>query len=465
MWMKSQAWNKVIGLAIVLMLLLWGLSQITDLVQQRQAQRQIAVQSVAQSLAGSQTLLGPLLHMACVEEWTVPDAKDSKDVAAVKAAGRREFTLMAPPSTLTVKANSKLEPKSRGLHTTQVFNVQSTLTAQWNDLTALDAARDHPNSRLQCGQPLLMLAVSDARGIRQVDVAVNGAIQKVRSGTFMPSYPRGIHTPLPTSVDKAQPLTAEVQLELVGTEHFGLVPLGSATKIELHSNWPHPSFNGQFLPAEHTITENGFDAQWRVSALSSTAQQDVRQLRRVCTPYSGGEEGAPSQIDTGCAEVLGVTFIDPTNTYALSNRATKYGLLFIALTFVAVGLFELMRSLRVHPVQYLLVGAAISVFFLLLVSLSEQLPFVWAYAIAASACVVLLAYYASHILQSWTRGLPFGLGIATLYGLLFVLLQLEQKALVVGAVALFMVLALVMMLTRKVDWYARLQLDNLAGKL
>ena len=125
--------------------------------------------------------------------------------------------------------------------------------------------------------------------------------------------------------------------------------------------------------------------------------------------------------------------------------------------FVAVGLFELMRALKVHPVQYFLVGAAIACFFLLLVSLLEQFSFSMAYAIAASACVALLTYYASHILQSWKRGMPFGAGIAVLYGLLFVLLRLEQKALIVGAVALFLVLALVMGLTRRVDWYARLQ--------
>ena len=167
-----------------------------------------------------------------------------------------------------------------------------------------------------------------------------------------------------------------------------------------------------------------------------------------------------------CIETVAVAFIDPINTYSLSDRATKYGLLFIALTFVAVGLFEFMRGLRVHPVQYFLVGAAISIFFLLLVSLSEHLPFNDSYAYAASACVLLLGYYASHMLRSWKRGLPFGAGMALLYGLLFMLLQLEQTALVVGALALFAVLAAVMLLTRNVDWYGRLHAntDSAASK-
>ena len=472
--MKNPATAKFFGIAIVVVLLLLGLSQITDLVQQRQAQRQTAVQGVAQSLAGSQTLVGPLAHIACTEEWLVGDPSNHKGANGDeadkiskpgKASGTRtrEFTLVAPPTHLNVSGGTQLTPRARGLHATQVFNLKSTLSAQWSDLAALKPEHTHTGSRMQCGPVTLMLAVSDARGIRQIDVKVNGVAQEARSGTRLASYPRGVHAALPVGLDLGLPLATEVKLELVGTEQLALVPVGTANTIDLRSNWPHPSFGGQFLPLEHHITDSGFDAVWKVSALSSTAQQSLRAMHRVCALAAAGQypgdgdapQAAPS--DTGCTETLGVTFIDPSNTYALSNRATKYGLLFITLTFVAVGLFELMRSLRVHPVQYFLVGAAISCFFLLLVSLSEQLPFATAYAIAASACVVLLTYYASHILRSWKHGTPFGLGIATLYGLLFMLLRMEQKALVVGAIALFIVLALVMMLTRKVDWYAQLQ--------
>lgn len=472
---KNAATGKFLGIAVVVILLLLGLSQITDLVQQRQAQRQTAVQSVAQSLAGSQTLVGPLAHIACTEEWLTSDTTGGKSEEGDKAAkpsktvakSTREFTLLAPPAQLRVNGGTQLTPRARGLHATQVFNLKSTLTAQWSDLSSLKPEHTHPGSRMQCGPVLLMLAVSDARGIRQIDLKLNGVTQEVRSGTFLGSFPRGIHVGLPASQDLSAPMTVEVQLELVGTEQLAFVPVGKANTIELRSNWPHPSFGGQFLPTEHHISDSGFDAVWRVSALSSTAQQELRAMHRTCALGSAGlypdDSEAAVAHATGCAETLGVTFIDPSNTYALSNRATKYGLLFITLTFVAVGLFELMRSLRVHPVQYFLVGAAISCFFLLLVSLSEQLPFSTAYAIAAGACVTLLTYYASHILRSWKHGMPFGLGIGILYGLLFVLLRLEQKALIVGAIALFMVLTLVMMLTRKVDWYARLQTQTTAG--
>lgn len=155
-----------------------------------------------------------------------------------------------------------------------------------------------------------------------------------------------------------------------------------------------------------------------------------------------------------CVETFGVDFVDPVNPYVLSDRATKYGLLFIVLTFVGVILVEVLNRLRVHPIQYLLVGMAMTLFFLLLVSLSEHMAFALAYTIAAGACTGLLTFYASHILNGWHRGLVFGLGTSALYGTLYALLQLEQSALVLGSFMLFAVLAVIMVMTRRLDWYA-----------
>ena len=439
--------QKIAALALVIVLLVVALMKISDVVHDRQNYRQIAIQSIAQSLAGSQTLTGPLIHRACTEEWDITNA--SKEVRSE----RREFVLAAAPASLTLQGGSKLEPRARGLHATQVFNLKASLTAEWTDLEALKPKAEHAGSRMNCGQPLLMMAVSDARGIRHASVKIGEQLLALKPGTFYGSYPRGVHAPLSPALLQAAPLQAQLELELMGTESISVVPLGGDTRVQLTSNWPHPSFSGQFLPVDRKVTAEGFEASWRVSSLASTAQQDVTQgeaakRKATCPPYEGS-------VNNPCVETLSVTFVDPSNTYALSDRATKYGLLFIGLTFLAVGMFEFMKSLRVHPIQYLLVGAAMSMFFLLLVSLSEHMPFESAYAVASAACVLLLAYYASHMLGHWSRGLPFGLGIATLYGMLFVLLSMEQTALLLGAVALFAVLAAIMMLTRRVDWYAR----------
>ena len=310
---------------------------------------------------------------------------------------------------------------------------------------------------MQCGAPILMLGVGDARGIRTAQLTLGGQTLALKPGTFHPQYSRGLHATLPESVLSATDgLAATLDLELVGTERLSIVPLGSNTEVQLSSGWPHPSFTGRFLPSEREVRDDGFTAQWRLSSLATTAQQDVAQGKPVCQASGGDDDDEPAAAAApsgGCADSFSVAFIDPVNPYSLAQRAIKYGVLFIALTFVGVGLFELMKRLRVHPVQYLLVGSALCSFFLLLLSLSEHLPFGAAYALAATACVLLLGYYASHMLGSVRRGLPFGAGMALLYGLLYVLLQLEQTALVVGALALFAVLALVMVLTRKVNWY------------
>jgi inner membrane protein len=436
--------TKFAAIALVLLLLVAGLFQISEVVHDRQTYRQVAIQSVANSLAGPQTLTGPLIQMACTEEWS-----ELTDKAVV--VQRREFHVVAPPTALKVRGTSQLEPRSRGLHATQAFNLKAGISAQWADLESLKPVAQHANSRLSCGQPLLMLAVSDSRGIRHAGLTLGGQPLTLKPGTFYGRFPRGVHAPLPPATPRSAPLDAEIELELVGTEKIAIVPVGGDTQVQISSNWPHPSFGGQFLPAERQVRNDGFEANWRVSALASTAQQDVAQRRDGCSNSTAEEV----PLSTNCVETLDVTFVDPANTYALSDRATKYGLLFIGLTFLAVGLFEFMKSLRVHPIQYLLVGAAMCLFFLLLVSLSEHMSFEAAYAVAASACVLLLAFYASHILGRWSRGVPFGLGIATLYGMLFVLLRLEQTALLVGALALFAVLAAIMVLTRRIDWYAR----------
>ena len=244
-------------------------------------------------------------------------------------------------------------------------------------------------------------------------------------------------------------------LDLVGTEDLSFAPIGEQSTFKLSSDWPHPSFNGRFLPAQRSVGATGFQAEWRLSALASRSGQELLDGLGLCAPGDPAPAmGATGQPAPACLERFGVSFIDPVSIYLLSDRATKYGLLFIVLSFVAVGLVEVMRGLRVHPVQYALVGSALALFFLLLVSLSEHIDFALAYAAAASACTLLLGYYGAHVLNGWRAGLVFAGGIGGLYGLLYLLLRSEQSALVLGSVLLFAVLAAVMVVTRRIDWYA-----------
>lgn len=450
---------KIFSIALVFVLLMLALAQVSSVVRDRQYYRSQAVQGVAQSLAGPQSLLGPLIHVSCTEEWDITADKQVR-------TERREFRLTAPPASLAVQGTGELQSLSRGLHAAQAFALKVRLQARWADLSALRPERQQAGSRLNCGQPLLMVAVADARGIRHAGLRIDQQNLALKPGTFHSHYPKGVHAALQPVQAWDAPLAADIELELVGTDRVSVVPLGGATEVRLSSAWPHPSFEGRFLPTEREVTPDGFTARWRVSSLASTAQQDVAVGKILCPAIipsaalvatAAAEAAGGTPTVRGCVDTFGVRFIDPSDTYALSDRATKYGLLFVGLTFVALGLFEFMKSLRVHPIQYLLAGAALCIFFLLLVSLSEHMAFGLAYGLSAAACVLLLAYYASHMLGHWTRGVPFGAGIAVLYGLLYVLLQLEQTALAVGALALFGVLTLVMVLTRRVNWYARLR--------
>jgi inner membrane protein len=281
----------------------------------------------------------------------------------------------------------------------------------------------------------------------------------VHAGTRHASHPRGFHAVLPESTRAMQEaLEAQVVVELAGTAALAVAPIAGDTRMSLQGDWPHPSFGGRFLPVVREVRDDGFQSSWKIPSLATSAPEDFARHAVLCAPSMPDTtpEAAPPEPGAQgkrCIETFDVAFIDPVNPYSLSDRAIKYGLLFIGLTFLAVGSLEVLRQLRVHPIQYLLVGCAVSIFFLLLLSLSEHFRFGLAYTIAASACVTLLGFYARHLLRGWLPGLLFGAGVAALYAALYVLLQLEQTALVVGSVLLFAVLASAMVLTRHVDWY------------
>jgi inner membrane protein len=455
---------KAAAVVAIVMLLSFALGQINYLAAERQGRFQEAVASVEQSLAGRQALLGPALITTCTEEWTteVNEGKVRKTNTE-----KREFTLTGAPRRLSVKATAAMEPRYRGLFKVNAYAGHAALVGQWDSLEALRPQREHAGSKLSCAAPTVLVAVSDARGIRQAQVKVNGDALSVAAGTRHPGYPRGFHADMAHApADLGSPLTVEVVLDLVGTTQLAVAPAADDTQMSLASDWPHPSFGGRFLPITRQVRDNGFDANWKLSSLATTAVADFSRGMALC---DAGEDGAPYATaaavavaahegkPAGCMETFSVSFIDPVNPYSLSDRAIKYGLLFIGLTFLAVGMTEVMRRLRVHPIQYLLVGSAVSIFFLLLLSLSEHLGFDVSYAVAASACVGLLSFYGRHLLNGWRPGLALGAGIGLLYAVLYVLLQMEQTALVFGSVLLFVVLAGVMVLTRRVDWYGLLQ--------
>ena len=448
--MRMPLLAKAVSLAVIVVVLLTALARIGWLVDERRAYQADAERSVGQSLAGPLLVLGPFLHRACTEQWDVVSEKMGERTTTTE---RRGFTLTAVPTRLAVTGDLTLEPLYRGLFKVNTYGGKLSVTAEWPQATAMAPQRTRPGSRLQCDAPFLALALDDPRAIRSAALTIDGAARPLQAGTAHEPLARGFHAALGTAEwrdkdETVQPLAVQLQIDIVGTAAWAWVPAAGQTEVALRANWPHPSFAGRFAPAERRVEAQGFAATWRVSGLATDAAAALARGGKLCgNSHSGGQAGE-------CLDTLAVNFIDPVNIYVLSDRAIKYGLLFIVVTLGAVLLVESLARRPVHPIQYLLVGAALTLFFLLVLSLSEHLPFWQASATAAAVCVLLLAYYGAHLLGGAWRGLTFGSAVAGLYGAMYLLLQMEQTALVVGSLMLFALLTAVMVATRRVDWFA-----------
>jgi inner membrane protein len=259
----------------------------------------------------------------------------------------------------------------------------------------------------------------------------------------------------------------EFKLDLLGMENFSFTPIAENNAIALNSSWQHPHFQGSFLPVSKQIGNAGFSGKWAVSSLSSSNQATLSAMLSAGASANNQTTGAVDAVgaardavtaaSTSYAgkplESLSVGFVEPINVYSQADRATKYGLLFIGLTFAGFFIFEILKRLRIHPAQYTLVGLAMALFYLLLISLSEQISFAASYLTASAACVTLLGYYLTHVLKSKAHGFTFAALLTALYGALYGILASEDNALLMGSLLVFGLLALVMVVTRKVDWY------------
>lgn len=416
----------------LILLLLIPLLMIRGTVQDRQRYRDEAVERVSQSKAGEQRLLGPLR----VVPWT-----QVRDVAVVDADGKRSVKRetengydLQTPKHLAISGELKPSQRSIGLFKVQVYSWHARLKAQFDDL---DYAAVEGRSY---GQPYLVVGIQDVRGlVGTPNLRTDGKALALQPGSLaLAGQSKGVHALLPALADARQGTltdlhSVEMEFVLDGTQGLSIVPVGDDNQIALTSPWPHPLFGGRFLPNERRITEQGFQASWALSSLATGAQAQL---------FSGGE-----------IDALRVDLVDPVDVYTQADRASKYGILFVVLTFVAFALFELIKRLPIHPLQYLLVGLALAIFFLLLLSLSEHIPFWQAYLVSAVACIGLQFFYLSGVLRSRARAAGFASMLTVLYGALYGLLASEDNALLMGSLLLFGILAAIMWITRKIDWY------------
>ncbi len=462
---------KAAALAAILLLLISGLSMISGMAAERIGYRAQAAESIRRSLAGPQAIAGPVLTRRCVETIEKQVTVDKKTTTE---RTEHEYVLKALPETMKWNAASRIEPRYRGLYKVNSFNLDAKADVAW-PTTALTALSPPPVKApvvaVACDAPKVEFAVTDLRGIRSVKIGSSGGALQAQASSGGDLFKAGFEAALPgVEALSAAPFTLQLEVELVGVESLSFIPLGVDNTVTLKSDWAHPSFSGAFLPRERKVSDAGFEATWNVSSLASTARGQIGgnggalcDLRRAGygeQNYARGVSYVDPQAQTAnataaggaCLQSFGVEFIDPVNPASLADRATKYGLLFIALTFVGIGMLELLKRLPVHPMQYLLIGAALAAFFLLLLSLSEHVSFALAYLAAAVACIGLIVVYAKAVLGGWARALPTAAALTVLYGVLYLVLQSEQHALLAGSLLLFAVLAGVMLMTRNLKW-------------
>jgi inner membrane protein len=418
----------IVGLTILLLI---PLALVEGQIRERSQRQEEVQRNIANSAAGPQTLVGPVILLRTRERVpeTRRDADSNLPVTTTKIV---EHTQLIAPETLSIDGEAKVETRHRGIYQARLFHLDATSQSHFNvSVPAADAGE-----RLIDAEAVLILGLSDPRGVdSDPDVLINGQHHRFGAGK-----PAGDALPLAQlsvplgrlELGKTHRFAVSFPLQLTGTTRLSIAPTGETNSIQLKSAWPHPNFGGRFLPRERSVGADGFAARWEISHLA-------RDFTNALQPNSG--------------EALSVDFVDPVNIYLQSERAVKYGVLFIVLTFAGFFLTEILRRAPIHPLQYLLVGLALAIFFLLLTAFSEHMAFAAAYGLAASACIGLIAWYLAGALGDWRRGAAFGAGLTGLYGVLYGVLLSEDNALLMGSLLLFIALGVVMLTTRRLDWY------------
>ncbi|AXF23023.1 cell envelope integrity protein CreD [Burkholderia pyrrocinia] len=432
---------KSVITAFLVLLILIPLQMVGGIVQDRSAYRDSALQNVWSSYAGPQVVTGPVLVVQYTEVTRVRD--DTRAGGATKTSLHREKKrLLVFPKTLKVDGTLETNVRYRGIYKALVYELTGRLTGTLAlpDLTKLPQSDGHVNFDID--SVYVSLGIGDIRGLRSQPVLkVGGKPLELEQGTQLENLHKGVHANLDLAAfagaNAGAVVPFNIDLALLGTQSVAFAPVADQNDFSLKSTWPHPSFYGAFLPYSRKIDAHGFSSTWSVTSFNTKVREQIAS--------GNGEE---------LFETAAVSVIEPVNTYLQVERATKYGALFVILTFASFFMFELVKRLRIHPIQYLLVGLALALFFLLLLSLSEHIRFAYAYLAASGACIGLLGFYLSFVLHSVKRGATFATLLTMLYAALYGLLLSEDNALMLGSLLLFAILAGIMTLTRRVDWYS-----------
>jgi inner membrane protein len=428
---EFETTRRLIVLGVLVVVMLIPLELIRGAVSERFARSQEVESEIAQIWGQSQTIAGPML--------TIPYTARTRTLQNGVASDqeRRELAYFLPDG-LAIDATLRTERRSKSLYEVPVYAAEITMTGRFAlpDFAAWNIAA----SDVMWSEAKLALGITDMRGIQPMSIELDGKPLAVAPtaqradliGGGVSARIQGFAAAL-----ESHPFT--VKLTVNGTDWLRFLPVGKETTVTMAADWPHPGFGGAFAPAERTVRDDGFDARWQVTYLARSYPQAWRS-----------EDGA-LEIDSD--DAFGVELVTPGDTYQQTDRLIKYGILVIVLTFTTIFIVGLRGSARTHVVQYLLVGASLCLFYLLVLSLSEHAGFGPAYAGATAVTVAINALYVRRTVARLAGLIIAGL-LAAVYAYMYVLLRLEDYSLLVGTVGLLLVLVAIMYVTRNIDWYA-----------
>ncbi len=429
----SPMW-KIFSIGVLILILLIPLMMVRSLIDERSIRYDEAVAEISSRWGNEQSFSGPMIVVPYTEVV-------SRDKNGPVYAYRSAYFL---PEDLKIDGALEAEKRKISIYEAVLYSVNLKVQGVFRLPTeaSLRAASGGEITKIHWDRAFAVIGISDTRGIKQ-DLAFewDGARRSFLPGTNRSQlFATGLHSAIHLD-GKGGTAPFKFNLQLLGSRSLSFTPIGKSTNVKLEGGWGDPGFTGALLPEPRTITDNHFTAEWNASYYG-------RSYGQILIDPEADASGAIS------ASSFGFQLIQTVDHYQKSERAAKYGILFLLLTFTAFFLFEIYTGLRLHPLQYLMVGSAMVVFYLLFVSLSEHVVFVFAYLIAALATTGLISAYAAVILRSRKRaGILAGL-LAALYSYLYVVMTSEDSALLLGSIALFGFLSLVMYLTRKIDWYA-----------
>lgn len=436
-WFSRVRASALVRIFILTWLVLWlqvPISMIDHTIDERRDRRQEAVTDLTRTWGATQIVRGPFLVVPTVERWIETNEK-GEPIRQERWSARWIL-----PEELGIDGSVESEIRRRGIFDVPLYVARLSIAGKFCVSAPQEIAHRTVETRWQ--DATLVLGISDPRALRENVPLTWGdrtlAMQPGPGPTTL--VDAGVNVPISLAgVAPGTTIPFSMPLVVAGSDALRIFPAGSTTTLHLTSAWPDPGFSGAYLPTARTVNAQGFDASWRVLELA----------RNVPALWNDGE--VPIERIDGT--LVGVDLLSPVDAYRTTERAVKYELLFVGLTFLALFLFELIGGVRIHPVQYGLVGLALCLFYLLLLSLTEHLGFGTAYALAACAIGGLVTAYARTVLGSATRTAGIAGLLAGLYLFLFVLLQIQDYALLAGALGLFLSLAAVMRLTRHVNWY------------